>query len=99
MPASWKKFDLRRRNQPGQFLGKVGRRDDIVLGPDDQGRGLDARQLVRSVERQHRINPARDDLNWREVRQVLRLQLAKAFVVPGDPPARGPVKRGRLYTS
>src|SRR5690242_14096242 len=56
VPAARKDLDLRSWDQAGQFLGEVSRRNDVVLSADDEGRGLDAAELLRAVEGEDRIN-------------------------------------------
>src|ERR1700751_5016687 len=96
MPASWEQLNLCCRYQPGQLFRKIGRCDDVVLSTDDQSRGFDPRQLARAVKRQHGVDPAGNDLDRSERGEVLGLQLAKAFVVSGDPPAGIPIEGARL---
>ena len=63
------------RDQSGEFLGKITWSNDIVFSTDDKGRGLDARQIARPVEREHGIHPASYDLDRGEGCEVLRLGL------------------------
>src|SRR5437763_7909182 len=71
VPAAREDFDLRSWDQAGQFLGEISRRNDVVLGTDDEGRGLDAAELLGAVEGEDRIDPAGGDLGRRKHREVL----------------------------
>ncbi len=64
-----------------------------LLGADDQRWRLDPAELLGAVESKDRIDPAGGDLGRRKDRKVLRLGLAQALVVAGNPPARIEVKR------
>src|SRR5579875_32740 len=88
MAAARKELDLRARDQAPQLFGKIGRRDDVVFRPDDQGWQFDAPEIGGAVEGQHRIDATGDHLDRGEGRKLLRLKLAQSLVVAGNPPAR-----------
>src|SRR6476646_5129209 len=52
--AARKDLDLRPWDQAGQFLGEISRRDDVVLGADNQGRRLDPAELLGAIEGEDR---------------------------------------------
>ncbi len=81
MAAAREDLDFGPGNEPRQLFGKIGRRDDVVLGADDQGRRLDARQAFGTVEGEDRVDPAGGDLGRRKDRKVLRLKLPQPLVV------------------
>src|SRR3954466_7344324 len=73
MAAAREDLDLGAGDQPRQLLREIGRRDDVVLGPDDEGRRLDARQLLGAVEGEDRIDAAGCNLGRRKDGERLRL--------------------------
>src|SRR6516162_4049391 len=97
MTTAREDLDLGSRYETGEFLGKIGRRDDIILRTDHEGGGLDSRQLACAIEREHGVNPSRDDLDRSKCREVLGLILTQALVVAGNPPARVQKQCGCLY--
>src|SRR5579863_262977 len=86
MAAARKNLNFSPGDQTRKLFGKISRRDEVVLGADDQGRCLDARQAFGTVESEDRVDPAGGNLGRRKDRQVLRLQLPQALVVARDPP-------------
>src|SRR5712675_3636031 len=96
MPAAREDFDLSAGYQAGQLLGEIGGRHEVVLGTHYQGRRLDLAETLGAIEGENRVDPAGGHLGGREYREVLRLELAQALIVAGDPPARIEVKRVRL---
>src|ERR1700746_1778884 len=97
MPAAGEDLYFGAGYEPSEFFGKVGRGDDVVLSPDHQRGGLDTRQFVRSIKREHGVDARRDDLDWRKRREVLRLGLAQSFIIAGDPPTRVQKQCGCLH--
>src|SRR6266849_2204326 len=73
MAAAREDLDFRPGDQPRQLLGKVGRGYDVVLGADDQGGRLDARQAFGPVEGEDRVDPAGRDLGRRKDGEVMCL--------------------------
>src|SRR4051794_28184766 len=69
MAAARKNLDLGAGDQPRQLLGEISRRNNVVLGADDERRYLDPRELVGAVEGEHRIDAAGRDLGGREDRE------------------------------
>src|SRR4029077_7297131 len=90
-------LDFRGRDQPGELLGKIRWRDDVVLGADHQGRRFDPSHAFGSAEGEDRIDPAGGDLGRREQRQALRLKLAQPLVVAGNEPTRIEEQRAGLH--
>src|SRR3954466_3778188 len=80
MTAARKDLDLGAGNQPRQLLGEIGRRDDVVLGANDEGRRLDLPELRGSVEGEDRVEPAGLPPGWRKGGERLRLHLTQALV-------------------
>src|ERR1700731_275064 len=97
MTTARKELDLRPRYHAREFLGEIGRGDEIVFGTDDESRRLDAPELTGAVKRQHGVDPARNYLHRRKGCEALSLGLAQPFIVATDPPARVEEQRRRLY--